>query len=88
MPIETGRWIGLAREDRLCTLCNSNEIGTEFHYMYVCQNSQVVKMREKFIPKYFYKYPSETKMKGHLQICNVNVLKNLSVFIKYLKRFF
>ena len=36
-PIETGRWNGTAMTNRLCTLCNRNEIGNEKHYLFHCE---------------------------------------------------
>ena len=35
-PIETGRWQNVARENRKCLLCNSGDIGDEFHYILEC----------------------------------------------------
>ena len=34
MPIETGRWTRMARENRLCTNCNV--LGDERHFLYDC----------------------------------------------------
>ena len=31
LPIETGRYTNILREERLCKKCNSNSIGDEFH---------------------------------------------------------
>jgi hypothetical protein len=36
LPIETGRWQNIARENRKCLLCNSDVIGDEFHYIFSC----------------------------------------------------
>ena len=36
MPIETGRWRLVARENRLCETCNT--LGDEKHYIYHCPN--------------------------------------------------
>ena len=33
LPIETGRWNNIARENRKCQLCQENQIGDEFHYI-------------------------------------------------------
>ncbi|MES9902847.1 MAG: reverse transcriptase family protein [Sedimenticola sp.] len=35
-PIETGRWSGTEMEDRICNICNLNEIGSEQHYILRC----------------------------------------------------
>lgn len=34
MPVETGRWRRIPREERLCTACNT--LGDEEHYIYTC----------------------------------------------------
>mgnify|MGYP001195529472 CR=1 FL=1 len=34
MPIETGRWRRVEREERLCVTCNV--LGDEEHYIYTC----------------------------------------------------
>ena len=35
LPIETGRWFNIDRNERYCTLCNINDIGDEFHLLFV-----------------------------------------------------
>jgi hypothetical protein len=37
LPVENGRWKNIARENRICPLCNNGEIGDEFHYLFKCQ---------------------------------------------------
>jgi hypothetical protein len=34
LSIETGRYFGVERENRTCSLCNQQEIGDEFHYIF------------------------------------------------------
>ena len=34
-PIETGRWQKIDRQERKCTLCTKNDIGDEFHYLFI-----------------------------------------------------
>ena len=36
MPIESGVFVGIKRDDRVCTLCESHAIGDEFHYIFTC----------------------------------------------------
>ena len=36
LPIETGRWDNTPHEDRKCILCDKNDIGDEFHYIFKC----------------------------------------------------
>jgi hypothetical protein len=37
LPVENGRWKNIARENRICPLCNNGDIGDEFHYLFKCQ---------------------------------------------------
>ena len=37
LPITTGRFTNLPRNQRICTLCNSHEIGDEYHYIFQCK---------------------------------------------------
>ena len=36
LEIETGRYYGIPRDERLCVCCNMNAIETEFHCLLVC----------------------------------------------------
>ena len=58
-PIETGRWERVPREDRTYSLCNSNQICDEFHYLMECKMFCVE--RKQYLGNYCCK--------------NVNVLK-------------
>lgn len=80
-PIETGRWTGIPVEDRICRLCRTN-LGDEFHYLFNCKDSKVTEFRQKYIPSYYLKNPSEIKLKGMLSICHIQLYKNLSLFLK------
>ena len=33
LPIEYGRWNNIQRENRVCSLCNLQDLGDEFHYL-------------------------------------------------------
>ena len=40
LPIETGRWLHIPREERICNLCNDTRIrrlGDEFHFILECR---------------------------------------------------
>ena len=81
LPIETGRWYSVAREDRICMLCNEH-IGDEYHILFVCKNDAIVQLRNKYIPNYYRVYPNHLKMEGLLSFCNVRVYKQLSIYVK------
>jgi len=85
--IETGRWQHIARNDRICTFCRDN-IGDEFYYLFICKHELIADLKSKFIPKYYILNPTTHKMKGLLSLCNVPLLKKISLFISKLVDFF
>ena len=38
LPVETGRWNDTERHEIKYTLCNDNELGEKYHYVFVCDN--------------------------------------------------
>jgi hypothetical protein len=81
-PMETGRWTGTPRIERICVLCNNGSIGDELHYLYICQKEQIQRLRAKFIPSYYFNNPYQNKLNGTLSICNKTVLNNVAIFIE------
>ena len=59
LPIEVGRYHNIERKDRVCTLCSSNDIGDEYHYLVICPYFYANRLQ--FIPKYVYEKPSVFK---------------------------
>jgi hypothetical protein len=41
IPVETGRWVNIPREEKICHLCH-NDIGSEDHYIFGCSFSNVI----------------------------------------------
>ena len=33
LPVQTGRWNNIPRDERLCNKCDTGDIGDEFHYV-------------------------------------------------------
>ena len=58
--IEVGLWTNVEKHNRLCQLCQSCEIGDEFHY--VLQYPNFVTERKIIIPKIFFNRPSTLKL--------------------------
>ena len=78
LPIEVGRYHNIERKDRVCTLCSSNDIGDEYHYLVICPYFYANRLQ--FIPKYVYEKPSVFKFcefmsfkkkKGYGQDCSI-----------------
>jgi hypothetical protein len=74
LPIETGRWANVLKQNRKCHLCNL-EIGNEFHYLFICSYPQINELRI-----FFPQNPSLDKLKGMLSLCNVKIMKFISNF--------
>ena len=36
LPVQQGRYRGIDRREIICTLCDCNDIGYEFHYLFKC----------------------------------------------------
>lgn len=85
IPIETGRWTKVPKEERICHLCG-NGLGDEFHYLFVCENEDLKKFRKKYIPSYYTVTPRDYKLKRLLMFCNVELYKNLAKYLKILIR--
>ena len=51
LPIETGRWEDIPREERKCNICNFNEIGDEYHYLFNCRDTTIQANRKKIPTK-------------------------------------
>ena len=48
LPIEAGRFYSIDRSERICDLCDLNELGDEFHYLFNCTFFHAE--RHKFLP--------------------------------------
>ena len=84
--VETGRQDNIPLEERKCNLCEKNDIGDEFHYLFVC--SHFNSDRKQFLKPYFYKRPNMIKFKELLTTKNVKLLIKLSDFVKIIMKKF
>ena len=48
LPIERLRYKNTTREERICKICNLNEIGDENHYLLKCENKNIKRSRTEF----------------------------------------
>ena len=80
LPIETGRWLNIDRNDRTCTLCNSNKLGDEFHYLLECSSFHDDSRR--YLGNYFTYRCNILKFRQLLQNDNVSKLRKLCTFIR------
>ena len=61
LPIQQRRTLGIPRDERICTVCDSGEVGDEFHYLLNCSNENVKRNRIKYVDKYYTHHPNVPK---------------------------
>ena len=77
--VETGRYTGVPREQRKCTLCELNDIEDEYHFVLRCSKYQT--LRDVYIPRYYSRNSSMFKFIKLLNCDKVKTLNNLAVYI-------
>ena len=78
--IEVGRWGGVNKENRICTLCNHGLVGDEFHYLLECQYFN--EEREHYLEEKYLRYPNVIKFNELMNSSSLPVLKKLCKFIQ------
>ena len=63
-----------------CQLCNSDDLGDEFHYLFICNIFK--DERKLLLNEYYYKRPNTMKMNELFNICHLKTQINLSKFVK------
>ena len=88
LPIEFNSWNNFfkPRSDRLCNICNSKDIGDEYHYIMKC--SAFKDLREIYIPNYYRTKPSVFKFVDLMKTNKKKILFKLTVFIKEILNLF
>ena len=61
LPIQQRRSLGIPRDERISTVCDSGEGGDEFHYLLNCSNENVKRNRTKYVDKYYIHHPNVPK---------------------------
>ena len=85
LPIETGRWYGIDRENRQCLKCNSRSIGDEFHYIMEC-HFFFAENRTQLISRYLTQRPTILKFKKIMCTSEKTKLEKLCSFIRKINR--
>ncbi|KAK6196333.1 hypothetical protein SNE40_001576 [Patella caerulea] len=80
LPIESGRWNKTPRNERLCHVCDSADIGDEFHYILKCKYFTIE--RKKLLPDWCQNRPNTFKFQRLFNYKNTVVLQKLCRFIK------
>ena len=78
MPIAAGRYSNIPIDERLCTICQLNEIGDEFHYLFKC--TYFSSQRARYLMRYYYTQPNMYKMTQLFESPDFNEMLNLAKF--------
>ena len=76
----------IAYEDRICDLCDKNELGDEYHYILECPVFQTP--RNRYISDFYKRNPSMEKFTLLLQSNSIAVLSKLAKLIYEINRTF
>ena len=79
LPIETGRWQNIPRENRKCILCNRSQIGDEYHYIFECIYFN--QKRKQSLLNYFINRHNIIKFSELMSSKRKPILKKLCHFI-------
>ena len=80
LPIETGRFNNVPRENRLCNFCNDNKMCDEFHLLLECP--VLIHIRRKFLPSYSLSNPNVLKFQNVMSSNTEPILKKIAQYIK------
>ena len=80
LPIEKGHFLNIERNERICLLCNKNELGDEFRYLCNCEFFHI--SRIKFIPLWRFRSPNSLKFEKLMNSEDRAVLTKFALFIK------
>ena len=72
--------------DTKCKLCDKNEIGDEFHYLFICPVFQ--EDRKRLLKEYYRKFPSMYKFIELMTTSNMKDLRKLAEFATIIIRKF
>ncbi len=82
LPINTGRYQGIDREDRICNKCNDG-VGDEFHLLFECTDEEISRLRVMYLPVFYTSRPTHHKYISLMSNSSQNILKKLYLFLKY-----
>ena len=80
LPVQKGRHQNVPRHERICTKCESNDIGDEFHYVFTC--AYFAESRRQYLPKFYLRSPNIIKFANLFQSKNRKTLRKLALFLR------
>ena len=86
LPIEVGIWQKADYHLRKCTLCEKNDLGDRFHYIFVCPYFE--HERKTYLKRYYYNRPNVIKFNELFNCTSMKVMTNLGKFVKLIMQNF
>ena len=80
IPVVTGRFPKTEYQNRVCPLCNNEQIGDEFHYLLECNHFSV--FRRRYLPAFARARPNVYKMDSLMNTSNIGTQRNLARLCK------
>ena len=81
LPVQRLRYFDTPRQDRLCTLCDKQEMGDEYHYIFRCSYPPIADKRRRCIQKSLYQRPTIFKFQNLMNVTSRSKLSKLGQFI-------
>ena len=78
--------LNIPYEQRICTDCNLNEVGNEYHYIMKCNFFH--SSRQKYLADSIWINPNELKFSNLFKSTNVATLRNLAKFVRDINKKF
>ena len=86
LPVNVLRLENIPRHDRVCTNCNMQVVGDEFHYLFICPFFK--EKRTELLPRYYIEIPNFIKYKELFCTSNKSLLLKLKYFICFINNIF
>ena len=79
LAIETGRYVNIPKEQRICIYCNMNVIENEYHFLLICPTYSI--LRKFYIPNYYIQWPNVRKFCNLVNTNSLSTLKKISLYL-------
>ena len=77
LAIETGRYSGIERQNRICEHCNNNFVESEYHFLLICP--KYYELRLKYLPR--VAWPTINKYINMMTTKNSKLLYKIAKYI-------
>ena len=84
LQIEKGRNLGLPQAERLCKLCNTNNIVNEYHFLLACPT--YCNLRNLYLPKFCWSFANIFKFKSLMSNSSSKTISNNAKYAYYLNK--